>query len=395
MTELLALVATVLAAIGVAEIAARLWFRFAARTYPWKPYTHFEITPDPKVLPQLTACTTFKANSLGLRGREMPNNGRVFRVVTCGGSAVECFSLDEGEAWPALIEAHLSRPESKAALGVDEVHVLNLAKSGFTNEALGYLVPRVLDRVGPIDVLTITTGTSAVNAWTKAGTPPFAQSPGRAWDDIHWHSETGWGLAPTTCALAEIVRRIQHWRTRPVIALRNTGGALAAGRRARMHAAEMREVTPDPQAWVADYEASLAALVQAASRYADRVVLLRQSWFDAPHPTAQEQSQFWHGFVGDSPAGDRKIFYSYEAFSRLMAETDAANIRVARRLGIETIRLADAVAPTLENYYDQIHYTPAGARRVAAFVAQYLLHSRHSARLDSSDTGRSEQCPAA
>ncbi len=359
----------------VVEVMARFWLRFFAHVYPWKPFTHFEIIPDPKVLPQLSPRTQFKANSLGLRGNEAPQADRVFRVVTCGGSAVECFSLDESEAWPALVELHLSTPEAKAALGVDAVHVLNLAKSGFTNEALCYLAPRVLDRVGPIDVLTITTGTSAVNAWTKAGTPSFAQSPGRAWDDVHWHSESIWGLTPTTCAVAEVLRRLQHWWRRPVIVLRNTGGALAAGRRARTNAVDVRTATPDPQAWIADYEASLGALVQSVSRYARRVVLLRQSWFDAPNPTPEELAQFWHGFVGEAAAGERKIFYSYETFSKLMAATDAANIRVARRYGLETMHLADAVAPTLENYYDQIHYTPAGSKRVAMFVAAQLLEA--------------------
>ncbi len=363
------------AAVVLFEFGARLWLRLVARTYPWKPYTHFDITPDPKVLPQLSPRTTFKANSLGLRGAEAPVADRVFRVVTCGGSAVECFSLDESEAWPTLVEKHLSMPDVKAQLGVDAVHVLNLAKSGFTNEALGYLVPRVLDRVGPIDVLTITTGTSAVNAWTKAGTPPFAQSPGRAWDDVHWHGEAQYRFSASGCATTELVRRMQHWRKRPVIALRNTGGALAAGRRARENASEMRTSVPDLQAWIADYEASLGALIQSASRYAKRVVLLRQSWFDAPNPTAHELSQFWHGFAGDAAPGDRKIFYDYATFSKLMAETDAANIRVARRFGIETVHLAEAVAPTLENYYDQIHYTPVGAAHVATLVTARLLRS--------------------
>jgi hypothetical protein len=259
------------------------------------------------------------------------------------------------------------------SLGADAIHVLNFAKSGFTNEALGYLLPRVLDRVGPIDVLTITTGTSAANAWTKAGTPPYPQAPGQPWDDVDWHGETKYSATISTCAITELVRRARQWRQQPTIALRNTGGALAAGRRARANAAEIRTSTSNPEAWIADYEASLTTLVHMASRYARRVVLLRQSWFNAPNPTPEELSQFWHGFVGDSRPGDRKIFYDYATFSRLMAETDRANIRVARRLGIETVHLADAVMPTLENYYDQIHYTPAGARRVADFVSATVL----------------------
>ena len=381
--------------IVMVELGSRLWLRLIAHAYPWKPFTHFDITPNPKVLPQLSPRTQFKANSLGLRGTEAPVADRVFRIVTCGGSAVECFSLDESEAWPTLVEQHLSTAEAKAQIGVNAVHVLNLAKSGFTNEALGYLLPRVLDRVGAIDVLTITTGTSAVNAWTKAGTPPFAQSPGRPWDDVHWHGESTWGFTPSTCAAAEIVRRLQHWRTRPVVAMRNTGSALAAGRCARANASEMRTATPDPHAWIADYEASLGALIQSASRYARSIVLLRQSWFDAPNPTPEVMSQFWHGFVGDAPPGERKIFYSYETFCKLMAATDAANIRVARRYGLETVHLAEAVTPSLENYYDQIHYTPAGAKRVAKFVAATLLKQVSSETVEAQLHPLPDRRPAA
>jgi lysophospholipase L1-like esterase len=373
LAPLLWTLATLAVLVVAIEGAARLWLRFGARTYPWKPYTHFDITPDQKILPHLSPRTVFMANSLGLRGKEAPAAQNVFRIVACGGSAVECLSLDESEAWPALVEQHLSKPEVMQSLGVDAIHVLNFAKSGFTNEALGYLLPRVLDRVGPIDVLTITTGTSAANAWTKAGTPHYPRAPGLPWDDVDWHGEKKYGATFATCAITELVRRARQWRKRPAIALRNTGGALAAGRRARANATEIRTSTPSPEAWIADYEASLTTLVQLASRYARRVVLLRQSWFDAPHPTPEELSQFWHGFVGDSRPGDRKIFYDYATFSRLMAETDQANIRVASRLGIETVHLADAITPTLENYYDQIHYTPAGARRIADFVRAALL----------------------
>jgi hypothetical protein len=387
--------ATLTVLVALVEGTARLWLKFGARTYPWKPFTHFDITPDPKVLPNLSPRTVFKANSLGLRGKEAPATPNVFRIVACGGSAVECLSLDESEAWPALVELQLSKPEVMQSLGVDAIHVLNFAKSGFTNEALGYLLPRVLDRVGPIDVLTITTGTSAANAWTKAGTPPHPQAPGLPWDDVDWHGEKKYGITISTCAITELVRRARQWRKRPAIALRNTGGALAAGRRARANAIEIRATTSNPEAWIADYEASLTTLVHMASRYARRVVLLRQSWFNAPNPTPEELSQFWHGFVGDSRPGDRKIFYDYATFSRLMAETDQANIRVARRLGLETAHLADAVTPTLENYYDQIHYTPVGARRIADFVTASLLKMTTTNPALTAQPPQSDQRPAA
>jgi hypothetical protein len=304
--------------------------------------------------------------------------------------------LDETEAWPALIEKRLSERDAKARLGVDEVHVLNFAKSGFTNEALGYLFPRILDRVGPIDVLTITTGTSAVNAWTKAGTPVDARTTSKPWDDVHWHNEATFGWTPSTSAVNELLRRARHLWKRPSIALRNTGNAIAAGRRARSQATEIRTTTPDPSIWIADYEASLGALILSAQRYARRVVLLRQSWFDKPNPTPEEQALFWHGFVGDAAPAKREVFYSHDVFVKLTQDITSATIRVAHRYNVETISLADAVKPSTENYYDLIHYTPTGARRVAAFVASNMLKT--AARDQSTPTtlmSRQDSRPAA
>lgn len=360
-------------AIALIEVAARLWLRHFSRAYPWRPFTHFEMQPDPKILPQLSTHTTFRANSLGLRGREPPDAQNVFRIVTCGGSAVECFSLDDAEAWPQIIEQTLSRPENKARLGVDDVHVLNCAKSGFTNESLGYLLPRVLDRAGPIDVLTITTSAASVTTWAKAGAPAYPYPAGHVWDDVHWHAEGVWGWTLASSAVAEISRRAVHWLKRPVTTLRNTGAAMDAGRRAYRNAKELRDTYPDPAGWIASYEASLGELIQSARRYARRVVLLRQSWYDAQNPSSAELAQFWQGFVGDAAPEKREIFYSHKVFCQLMVLADEANVRVARRYGADCVRLADAVTPSIDTYYDQIHYAPKGARLAGEFVARELL----------------------
>ena len=368
---LLQIIIAAACAIVLAELAARLWIRHFSRTYPWKPYAHFEMEPDPKVLPQLSPHTTFRANNLGLRGREVSGAKKVFRIVTCGDGAVECFSLDEAEAWPALVERNLSQPVIKARLGVDEVHVLNFAKSGFTNEALGYLLPRVLDRAGPIDVLTITTSTSAVNSWTKAGTPLLPPPSGNAWDDVHWHAEAmwGWGLPPP--AIAEVVRRLQHFIKRPVLTLHNTGGSLAAGRRARNAATEIRDSYPDPAAWIETYETSLGELIQTARRYARRVILLRQSWFDAPDPTPAEFANFWHGFAGDAPPALKSVvdlslsFFGNSALS-------LSPLLASKNLG-PLVRLSLSEFPGVEIL---IHPDPEGLVNETGRAAENLLAAK-------------------
>ena len=59
-----------------------------------------------------------------------------------------------------------------------------------------------------------------------------------------------------------------------------------------------------------------------------------------------------------------------------MAMLDARAVRVADELGVEHIDLMSVLEPTLANYYDFFHLTPAGARTVAETVARVLVHDR-------------------
>ena len=373
MGQIVGFALALLAILALLEGAARLWLRFLARTYAWEPGARYEMTPNPVHLPRLSPIVTLTANSLGLRGREPPREGRVLRILMCGGSGVECFSLDDTEAWPSLVEHALLQPDAKARLGVDDVHVQTLARSGFTNETLGYLFPRVLDRVGPIDVLTIMTGLSAGNSWSFAGAPAVPLSLSKPWDDVDWHSEHAWSWSPQRSATMEVLRRLRYRLTRPVRRLKNTGGAIAAGRIARVNAQEVRETTADVALWVEDYEATLGLLVEQARRYARRVVLLRQPYFDVANPAAEEVAQFWHGFAFEATPSRRKIFFSHRVMCAAMVRFDAATVRVAERYGVEAVRMADGVAPSVETYYDFMHLTPEGARQVAGHVARCLL----------------------
>jgi hypothetical protein len=352
----------------IAEWAARFWFRHCAKAFPWKPGTRLELSPDPHHLPRLSRHVVVTANSQGLRGREPPPAGtRALRIVIAGGSGVECLALDDREAWPHLVEAQLK--EQKSLLGVDEVHVASLARSGFTNESLLYLFPRVLSRLGPIDTIAIMTGVSQLNAWTLAGAPRMPTSTAVPWDDTDWHSEHAWSISPRHSALAELARRISHWVHPRTITLHNTGGSIAAGRRARAEASEIRDTTDDPVLWVEQYENQLYAVVQEARLYARNVVLLRQPWFDTSDPTPDAVAQFWHGFAFETSPSKRKVFFSHRVMCAMMRRLDAAVERVAERCAAPTIKLADALIPSVDMFYDWTHLTPEGARHVAKLVA--------------------------
>ena len=377
--------------IALAELLARFWLKSFSHPYIWKPGLDIEMHPRADVFPRLSKVTRLKANRLGIRGDDVKPGAATFRIVAAGGSAVECFALDQDEAWPEKIGTLLKSPSFLAAAGKQEVQVLNTGKSGFTNETLCYLLPRLLPRIGPVDVLLVMTGMGAVNSWVRQGTPSVLPTNELAWDDLHWHAEASYGWTPQRSALLELARRFWYASKARKITLKASGGSLQAGRDARARATDMRDVTGDPTQWIANFETALEAIVTGAQPWARRIILIRQPWFDKPDPDAEETAQLWQGYVGSMAPEARTVFYTHRVVSDLMTKVDSATERVGARLGITVLRPADVIVPSVETFYDHCHLTPEGARQLAAYVAEHLATSMSSKPLEMSKPAKTAE----
>src|SRR5207237_6713390 len=64
-----------------------------------------------------------------------------------------------------------------------------------------------------------------------------------------------------------------------------------------------------------------------------------------------------------------------EVLCRLMALVDARAAVVADELRVESLTLWPLLEPSLETYYDFVHFTPAGSAVVAEAVGAALLRS--------------------
>ncbi len=69
------------------------------------------------------------------------------------------------------------------------------------------------------------------------------------------------------------------------------------------------------------------------------------------------------------------VYYSLEVVNRLMGLVDSRVAHVAEELGIEHLDLNPVLVPSLDNYQDYVHYTPAGSAVVARAVAGALLRA--------------------
>jgi lysophospholipase L1-like esterase len=382
MTALLTAVLSIALVLVVVEMAARAWIRFRNAYYVCLPDQRLRLHLDRETLPELDPVARFNVNSDGERGAEVPRLGRgetLYRVLVAGGSQPEGYFLDQEINWPGALERILSEPEHTAVLGASKVHVGSVARSGVGSEALELVLERVLPRYPRLSAILILVGASDVLRWLEEGAAAPSSFPPSN-ELFRCHPEGPFGWTPRALAAMELARRAYRRLRRPVHVHEQTGRWLGKARAMRAQAKVVRATIPDPGPMLAHFETHLRRAIERARAHADRVILVRQSWFAKESLTPDELAHMWHGGAGQAWRDTVTTYYSIDTTARLMELIDASAVRVAGALGVEDVDLPSILEPNLATYYDYFHLTPQGARCVAAAVARTLLHSQRATK---------------
>ena len=140
----------------------------------------------------------------------------------------------------------------------------------------------------------------------------------------------------------------------------------------RARAKVIRTAVPDPAPMLSHFERHFRRVLEMARDHADRVIVARQPWFNRDC-TPDEALLMWHGGAGPAWLQEVTTYFSHDVLRRLMGQLDAAASRIAQDEGVEQLDLRRVVEPSLENYYDFFHATPAGAKTVAGAVGAALV----------------------
>jgi hypothetical protein len=381
---LLLVVAILLPLVVVAELAARWWIRVDGAYYVFPPGQRLRLHLDRDAFPELEPVVRFEVNRDGERGAEPPPvapGETLYRVLVVGGSQPEGYLLDQDTCWPGALNRLLGRPEQLRALGASKTHAGSIARSGVGSEALDLMLARVLPRYPRLAAIVILVGASDVLRWLEEGAPASPSSTPRPSELFKCHPEGPFGCTPNASAIVELLRRARCRVLRPVQVNQRVGKWIARARTMRAGAKVIRWAMPDPAPMLDHFDTYFRRTVLRAKAHADRVVVVRQSWFDKEPLTPEEAAHMWHGGVGQAWCEEVTTYYSIEVTSRLMARLDARAARVAAELGVEQIDLRAILDPSLATYYDFFHLTPSGAHAVASAVARTLARDtvEHSA----------------
>lgn len=367
----------IVASFVLAELVARVVLRLGGRYFVWTPYSRVRMELDPDVLPDLEPIVRFDVNEDGERGDMLPADWtRTYRVLVAGGSAAECYYVDQESTWPQVIRRALNRPENLAALGVARVHVGNVSRSLVACRHIQAMLERILPRYSRLDAIVFMVGASDVVHWLERRTPPVVEDeiiPPAQIFAKHPEGPFGWG--PRTLALRRIA---SHWNKRlrrPIEVRDRVGKRLAQARAMRARAHEILDDVPDPTPMLDHFGAEFRQLLDLAKRHAKRVVVVRQPWFDKEF-TAEEEKRLWNFGAGRPYAEEVTTYYSHAVVWRLMRQVDERASTIAKGLGVEQIDLMPVLERSFEIYYDELHHTPKGCAVVGEHVARAIAAAK-------------------
>jgi lysophospholipase L1-like esterase len=365
-----------LAAFVAAELAARAHVRRRGRFDVWEPGFRLEQHLEPGVIPTQGPLVRFSVNRDGERGDEPPPpSPDVYRVLVAGGSAAECYFLDQPQSWPEVMKRELSRPERLAALGVKRVHVGNIGKSLVATEFVDEILARILPRYPRLDCLVLMIGASNVVGWLMTKTPAVLREGAAPPSDVFAvRADRPYAFHPAKLALRELLaRRLRRGKT----AVRHGAGKkLLEIRAMRRRAPVTLDETPDPAVMLDHFERAYRALLRRAKAAGVRVVVAPQPWMDKPVYAAEEQAAFWHGSQGQPYLEDVKVYYTDRVVGGLMHAVERRMAAVAAEEGVECAPVRPMVEPSLASYYDYFHLTPDGAEQVGRGLADVVARSR-------------------
>src|SRR2546427_6499491 len=302
----------VLAAVLIAagELGSRWWIRRRTRYHVWPPGLRLELRQDPEVFPDLEPCVRFEINADGERGGDGCDEAAgVYRILVAGGSAVECFALDQPTSWAGALERLLDAPDSLHTLGARQVHVGNIGRSGVGSAELDVILERVLPQYRHLDAILIMVGASDVYHWLEDGAPPSRPpSPVPELTLFSCHPRQPFGWRPRAWALAEVARRLRRARLHPLEVKERVGAWIPTARRMRAEAKQVRASVPDSATVLDHFERHFDQVVRRAAAHADRVLVVRQPWFEKDY-TVEEAAHFWHGGVGRPWKDTVSVYY--------------------------------------------------------------------------------------
>ncbi len=326
------------------------------------PYKTLILTDSPR---GITPPTTLSTNRWGMRGDEPPRDWyRWDTFIAVGSSTTLCYSLDDHKTWPYLIQQRLQAARKLQGRSPRPVWVGNAGQDGVTTVSSALLMDVVIRRLHPTVVLLMVGASDAALSFSderrEGGSPydrAFEKRIAREMDKTSLKERS------------RLFREYNLWKRRNAHDVTTLAKAAHASRfpvplSAPEEAVPIDSLLLGPEA---GFAANILRIHELAGDMGTRDIFLTQPCLfgnDSSWAARESRSVQFHGRdYTISAATDRRIL-------------DRFNARLLKLCGahhLECFDLAPLVPNDSLNFYDEAHFTEAGAAQVADAVSGYLL----------------------
>jgi lysophospholipase L1-like esterase len=324
--------------VGELAVGAAL-ARFGDPFHGFRPGMTLEHRPDPAIMRGVASEATARYNDWGVRGANPPPRDEAYRILCLGGSSTACTYLDDANTWPQRLAAELEAGDPARRYWVGNAGVP------------GFRAPHHLEFVAgsplvdELDCLVVQTG---INDFMSCLAGPRPAPP-------YW----------TRSSVRQLVRTLVYRLLPGDNLVEDKSGSVYARRRAVRQAAALDDSTPELDDCLRAFERELDALVDACRARNVRIVFTTQPTLWRRDLDARNAALLWFGQLADG---------RYLSVAQLRAGMDRYNEALARVCARRKVALVDLseLDGDPAAFYDDCHFTDAGAARVGRLVADAL-----------------------
>jgi len=356
-------------ALAIGEVAVRAEIRYFNRAVLRYPPGKFKFDFTRAHTLGVSPKVTFTVNAMGLRGPMPPQVGKLYRIITIGGSTTECIAQDDTQEWPHLLMAELNERQKGLPVWVGNAGVSGL------NTVDHASCLRRLPVLRQADLLIFLIGVNDLAAALLFDGAPTQEVLEDRAELFAEHAPPGvsrmrgllycsWLLGLVRNSLKRLSQMIFVWRSQQGVQI----GASLSGR-----AAGPVLPLPDLRLALEEYAQRIRTLEQQCRQYHRRCVFLTQPTMWRAGLSAAEQSLLYSGGVGNY--GIVRGYVSAPELGRAMAAYNQVLLAVCREDQLECYDMAAAIPKDTSAFSDESHYNDNGTRLVADYLAERLLAS--------------------
>ncbi len=341
--KLALLCAAIVVSLVCAEIALKLVIRpvpFHLRQAGLETVFH----PDSRYVPGVSGESHFRVNSLGIRGSEPPPRDEAHRILCIGGSTTECLYLDDRKTWPEVVMQSLNQTAERR-----NVWVGNAGLAGFDSAHHLRLV-RDHDFIRQFDCVVLMVGFNDLARHLRGALP------GMEFSKPLWRKTRLAALVHT-----QLLGGVHHDQV----------GAIYVGLRNQRESAEKGNAVPDLPAGLAKYRESLNSIIETCRAEGIHCVLMTQPVLWDRNNSPKTRSLLWLADMQDG---------RYLEAGRAREAMNAYNVtlqEVAAETGTPIVDVT-SLSGNVEFFYDDCHFTEAGAQEVARLLTKHFQRGTSS-----------------